>query len=56
LLNIPPTGRTFVVRGVCFLTVANNQIQRGEYIWDLAALLRCIRLLPELHENDSGQR
>jgi predicted ester cyclase len=56
LLNIPPTGRTFAVRGVSFLTIANNQIQRGEYIWDLAELLRCIRLLPELHENDSGQR
>ncbi|MGH7600260.1 MAG: ester cyclase [bacterium] len=55
LLNIPPTGRTFAVRGVSFLTIANNQIQRGEYIWDLAELLRCIRLLPELHENDSGQ-
>jgi steroid delta-isomerase-like uncharacterized protein len=54
LLNIPPTGRTFAVRGVSFLTIANNQIQRGEYIWDLAELLRCIRLLPELHENDSA--
>ena len=56
LLHIPPTGRTFAVRGVSFLTIANNQIQRGEYIWDLAELLRCIRLLPELYENDSGQR
>jgi steroid delta-isomerase-like uncharacterized protein len=56
LLNIPPTGRTFTVRGVSFLTIANNQIQRGEYIWDLAELLRCIRLLPELHEKDSDQR
>ena len=56
LLNIPPTGRNFTVRGVSFLTITNNQIQRGEYIWDLAELLRCIRLLPELHESDSGQR
>jgi steroid delta-isomerase-like uncharacterized protein len=55
LLNIPPTGRTFTVRGVSFLTIVNNQIQRGEYIWDLAGLLRCIRLLPELRENDSNR-
>jgi steroid delta-isomerase-like uncharacterized protein len=50
LMNIPPTGRVFTVRGVSFLTIQDNQIQRAEYIWDLAELLRCIRLLPELHE------
>jgi steroid delta-isomerase-like uncharacterized protein len=52
LLNIPPTGRTFTVRGVSFLTIKDGQIQRGDYIWDLAELLRCLRLLPELHEKD----
>ena len=51
LLNIPPTGRTFTVQGVSFLTFKDNLIVRGEYIWDLAELLRCLRLLPELHEN-----
>ncbi len=50
LMHIPPTGRAFKVRGVSFFTIKNNQIQRGEYIWDLAELLRCIRLLPELYE------
>jgi steroid delta-isomerase-like uncharacterized protein len=48
LMHIPPTGREFTVRGVSLLTIEDDQIQRGEYIWDLAELLRCIRLLPEL--------
>jgi hypothetical protein len=34
------------------LTIKDGQIQRGDYIWDLAELLRCLRLLPELHEKD----
>jgi steroid delta-isomerase-like uncharacterized protein len=50
LLNIPPTGRSFTVRGVSFFTIEDNLIQRGEYIWDLAELLRCLRLLPDLYE------
>jgi len=50
LMHIPPTGRLFTVKGVSFLTIKDRQIQTGEYIWDLAELLRCIRLLPELHE------
>lgn len=50
LLHIPPTNRVFTVRGVSFLTIKNEQVFRAEYIWDLAELLRCIRLLPELHE------
>jgi steroid delta-isomerase-like uncharacterized protein len=54
LMHIPPTGRAFAVRGVSFLTIKNSQIQRGEYIWDLAELLRCIRLLPELYEEDGN--
>lgn len=50
LMHIPPTGRVFAVRGVSFLTIHNDQILRGEYIWDLAELLRCLKLLPELYE------
>ncbi len=50
LMHIPPTGRRFTVKGVSFLTIEDRQIQSGEYIWDVAELLRCIRLLPELHE------
>lgn len=50
LMHIPPTGRRFTVRGVSFLTIQDEQIWRGEHIWDVAELLRCIRLLPELHE------
>jgi len=48
LLNIPPTGIEVSVRGVSMLTVLNGKIKRGIHIWDLAGLLRSIKLLPEL--------
>jgi steroid delta-isomerase-like uncharacterized protein len=48
LLNIPPTGHPVVVEGVSLLTVQDNKITRGYYIWDMAGLLRNIGLLPEL--------
>jgi steroid delta-isomerase-like uncharacterized protein len=51
LMNIPPTGQTFAVRGVSFLTIKENRIFRGHYIWDLAELLRCLKLLPELSDS-----
>ena len=51
LMNIPPTGQTFAVRGVSFLTIKENQIFRGHYIWDLAELLRCLKLLPDLSDS-----
>lgn len=51
LMNIPPTGQRFAVRGVSFLTIENNQILRGQYIWDLAELLRCLKLLPDLSDS-----
>ena len=48
LMNIPPTGRVVAMRGVSILTVMDSKISRGEYIWDVAGLLRAMRLLPEL--------
>ena len=48
LLNIPATGRKVEVRGVSVLTVEDDQVKHGLYIWDLAGLLRKIGLLPEL--------
>jgi steroid delta-isomerase-like uncharacterized protein len=48
LLHIPPTGRQITVQGVSILTIVGAQITRGEFIWDLAGLLRALRLLPEL--------
>lgn len=48
LMRIPPTEREVVVRGASLLTVQNEKIVRGLYIWDVAGLLRAIGLLPEL--------
>jgi steroid delta-isomerase-like uncharacterized protein len=54
-MNIPPTARPFSVRGVSFLTINNNQIERAHHIWDLAALLRCLRLLPDLSDHTGSK-
>ena len=48
LLNIPPTGRRILVRGVSVLSLEAGKISRGLYVWDLAGLLRSMALLPEL--------
>jgi steroid delta-isomerase-like uncharacterized protein len=48
LMNIPPTGRTVVVRGITVMTIEGNQAKRGIFMWDVAGLLRSIGLLPEL--------
>jgi steroid delta-isomerase-like uncharacterized protein len=47
-MNIPPSGHSFAVRGVSTLTIANEQIVHGMYIWDVAGFLRAVGLLPEL--------
>ncbi len=48
LLNIPPSGRQFSVRGMSFYSVTDERIESGSNIWDLAGFLRNIGLLPEL--------
>ncbi len=48
LLNIPPSGRKIMVRGVSVLTLAGTRVQHGVYVWDVAGLLRSIGLLPDL--------
>jgi steroid delta-isomerase-like uncharacterized protein len=47
-MNIPPTGRRLEVRGVSILDVEDGLIRRGQYVWDLAGMLRHMGLLPEL--------
>lgn len=47
-MNIPPTGRSTSVRGTTILTIREGLIRRATRIWDLAGLLRCMGLLPEL--------
>ena len=48
ILNIPPTGHRVAVRGVSIIDVKNGMVVRGQYIWDLAGMLRHMGLLPEL--------
>lgn len=50
LLNIPPSGRRVHVHGVSMLWIENGRIVRGVHMWDMAALLRAIGLLPELEK------
>ena len=47
-MNIPPTGHRVHVRGSSIMTIRDDQIQRATRIWDLAGLLRDLKLLPEL--------
>ena len=48
IMNIPPTGHRVAVRGVSIVDVEDGLVVRGQYIWDLAGMLRHMRLLPEL--------
>lgn len=48
IMNIPPTGHRMAVRGVSIIDIENGLVVRGQYIWDLAGMLRHMRLLPEL--------
>jgi steroid delta-isomerase-like uncharacterized protein len=48
MLHIPATGREVEVSGVSLLTVRDGKVVRARQVWDVAALLRGIGLLPEL--------
>jgi steroid delta-isomerase-like uncharacterized protein len=48
IMNIPPTGRKVQVRGVSIIEVKDGLVVRGQYIWDMAGMLRHMGLLPEL--------
>lgn len=50
LLNIPPTGRRVRVNGVSMLRIESGKIVHATHLWDMAALLRMIGLLPELEK------
>jgi steroid delta-isomerase-like uncharacterized protein len=47
-MNIPPTGHMVKVRGTSLIVVEGGKIRRALRIWDLAGLLRDLKLLPEL--------
>lgn len=48
IMHIPPTGRSFEVRGVSIMVIEQGLVRSGHIIWDLAGLLRSIGLLPDL--------
>jgi steroid delta-isomerase-like uncharacterized protein len=48
LMNIPPTGRSILIRGITLLTIKDNKVAHAYYMWDVAGMLRSIGLLPEL--------
>lgn len=48
IMNIPPTGHRVEVTGVSIIDVQDGLVVRGQYIWDLAGMLRHMGLLPEL--------
>ena len=48
IMNIPPTGHNVEARGVSIIEVQDGLVVRGQYIWDLAGMLRHMGLLPEL--------
>ena len=47
-LAVPPTGRRVEVCGVSLLMVQHGKITRGLHLWDMAGLLRSMKLLPDL--------
>ena len=48
IMHIPPTGRRVEVRGMSIIEVIDGLVVNGQYIWDLAGMLRHMGLLPEL--------
>src|SRR5512133_809944 len=52
IMNIPPTGHKVQVRGVSIIEVQDDLVVSGEYIWDMAGMLRHMGLLPELQSTE----
>lgn len=53
ILNIPPTGKKIALQGASFLHLSKGRIIRGRHLWDVAAMLRAMGLLPELQADSS---
>ena len=50
IMNIPATDRKIELLGTSIFTIINGKIQSGLRIWDMAAMLRAIGLLPDLQD------
>ncbi|HMB93058.1 MAG TPA: ester cyclase [Rhodothermales bacterium] len=47
-LDVPPTGQHITACGISILTFDEETITKGLHLWDLAGLLRAMKLLPDL--------
>lgn len=50
IMNIPATGRKIDLLGTSIFTFNDGKIQSGLRIWDMAAMLRALGLLPDLQD------
>ena len=48
IMHIPPTNKRISVSGASYITVRDGKVYRGKHLWDMAAMLRSMGLLPEL--------
>ncbi len=48
IMHIPATGKAVTVRGCSTLYIEGGKIKKAIHVWDVAAMLREIGLLPEL--------
>ena len=48
IMNIPATGHRVQVKGMSVIHVEKGLVVSGQYVWDLAGMLRHLGLLPEL--------
>lgn len=53
-LYVPPTHRSVAVSGFSLLTVEEGCLARGLHLWDMAAMLRAMKLLPDLPHRRAG--
>lgn len=52
LMHIPATGRVVEVLGMWMLEIADGAICRSTSVWDVAGMLRTLRLLPQLRPDE----
>lgn len=49
LFRIPATGLPVIMQGMSILKLENGKVKEGKIMWDLAGVLRQLRLLPQMH-------
>lgn len=54
-MRIPPTHRPVTIRGVSLMTIEDALIIRASRIWDMAAFLRGVGLLPDLRSDPQDE-